>query len=288
MGKPAPGLPSHTWQWVRRVPAQDEHEWAERLAFLGSSLAIHASPGARTIRLEAYNETPAKLRHVQREFGGRLSRVDAARIIARCTAPRRPLILARNLAVIDAGADWPARRPEPSILLRIGGAMAFGTGEHATTSACLRFLRNEAARLAPGWTALDIGTGSGILAIAAEKFGAARVEALDNDSRAVRAAAANARLNKCRRVAFSTADILSWRPAPGCFQIVTANIYAEILRAAAPRIARAVAPGGCLVVSGILRDLEIGTAQAFTGRRFAIEKTSRRGKWATLQLRRRC
>ncbi len=278
--------PRHAWRWVRRVPARHEDDWTERLSFLGSALVIHARPGARTISFEAYGAKPGFLRRLVKEFGGKVLRVDAARIVARAVAPRRPLIFARDLAVIDAGAKWPARRPVPEILLRIGGAMAFGTGEHATTASCLRFLRDEAARLATGWTALDIGTGSGILAIAAEKFGASLVEAFDNDPRAVRAAAVNARLNKCRRVSFATNDILSWHPAPPGFQIVTANIYAEILRAAAPRIARAVASGGCLVISGILRDLEIRTAQAFTGHRFAIEKTSRRGKWVTLQLRR--
>ncbi len=286
MGKTGPARTSHTWRWIRRVPARDEDDWTARLAFLCSSLAVHARPGARTIRIEAYDSSPTRLRRVQRKFGGQVSRVDAARIVAHACAPRRPLLFTRNLAVIDASAKWPSRHPAPEILLRIGGAMAFGTGEHATTASCLRFLRDEAARLAPGWTGLDIGTGTGILAIAAEKFGASRVEAFDNDPRAVRAAEANARLNKCRRVSFTTTDVLAWRPAPPGFQIVTANIYAEILRSAAPGIARAVVPGGCLVVSGILRDLELGTAQAFTGHRFTIEKSSRRGKWVTLQLRR--
>ena len=164
--------------------------------------------------------------------------------------------------------------------------MAFGTGEHATTAACLRFLRDEAARLTPGWTALDAGTGSGILAIAAEKLGAARVSAFDNDPRAVRAARANARLNGCSRIDFAVANVLAWSPGRTRYPVVAANIYSEVLSAAAPAIARAVAPGGCLALSGILRDREAETLAAFAPRGLVAERVSRRGKWVTLLLRR--
>ncbi len=237
------------------------------------------------MRLELYSDLGAPLRRLAREFGGKVEKIDAAKIVARAAVPRRPLRLGRDLAVIDMHGSWPERLPAPRILLCIGGAMAFGTGEHATTAACLRLLRDEAARLHPGWTALDIGTGSGILAIAAEKFGADRVEAFDNDPRAVQAALTNARRNRCKRITISVADVLAQRAAPSRHTVVMANIYSEILRAAAPGIARAVAPGGCLVLSGILRDRAEETLRDFAAQGLVLEKTSRRGKWLTMQLR---
>jgi ribosomal protein L11 methyltransferase len=192
--------------------------------------------------------------------------------------------LAKDLAVIDAHGQWPASQSAPRHLLRIAGAMAFGTGEHATTAACLRFLRDEASRLDRGWTARDIGTGSGILAIAAGKLGATRVEAFDHDPLAVRAARANARRNHCRRSHFSEQDLLRWKPARR-HPVVMANVFSEILRRAARQITAAVAPGGALILSGILRIQEKETLTTFTARGLALEKAARRGKWVTLQLR---
>ncbi len=282
----AKALPRRIWRWVRHASATHEDAWRERLAFLGpANLVVHTRPGTKMIRLEAYHTSAAPLRQVAREFGGTVDQLDAEKLVARANAPRLPLRLARDLAVMDAHGTWPAKEKKPRILLRIGGAMAFGTGEHATTAACLRLVRDEAARLEDGWPMLDIGTGSGILAIAAEKLGAAQVVAFDYDPRAVKAAQANAKRNRCRRVKISRADLLAWKPGRARYPLVAANVFSEILRAAAPQIVDAVAPGGCLVLSGILRVQEKETLATFLDRKLQLEKTSRRGKWVTLQLR---
>lgn len=275
--------PRHVRRWVRHVSSAHEDAWRERLAFLGTSLVVLSRPGTKLSRLEAYGAEKI-LCQLGREFGGKLESVDTVTIAARANAPRRPLRLARDLAVIDAHGTWPAAQPKPRLLLRIAGAMAFGTGEHATTSACLRFLRAEAARLEPGWTALDIGTGSGILAIAAEKLGAGRVEAFDYDERAVRAAQANVRRNRCRRINLSRKNLLRWKPRRR-HPLVLANVFSEVLRLAAPQITAAVLPGGCLILSGILRPQEHEVLATFHARGFRLEQASRRGKWVTLRFR---
>lgn len=277
--------PTQVWRWVRHASARHEDAWRERLTCLGSGLVIYARPGVGMIRLEAYNDSAAPLRRVAREFGGQVARINCKRLVAQANTPRRPLRLARDLAVMDANGRWPQDHPTPRVLLRIGSAMAFGTGEHATTANCLRFLRDEAAGLDAGWTLLDIGTGSGILAIAAEKFGAAAAEAFDNDPRAVAAAQANARRNRCSRVSIRTDDIFRWNPGRERHPVVMANVFSEILRAAAPRIRRATAAGGCLVLSGILRTQEAETLQTFVDLGLSLEKAARRGKWVTLKLR---
>ena len=118
--------------------------------------------------------------------------------------------------------------------------MAFGTGEHATTATCRRLLADIAAELPAGFTALDLGTGAGILAIAAKALGASRVEAVDYDPVAVRIAQQNASTNGFRTIKVSRGDVLKLairRP----FDVVLANLFSDVLIAAAPRIAHATA-----------------------------------------------
>jgi ribosomal protein L11 methyltransferase len=275
-----------TWRWVRSAAAKYEDAWRERLSFLKpDSLVIHGHPGRKLIRIEAYAGKPAGLRVLAEVFGGKVEKFDTDRIAARANAPRRPLRIGRKLGIIDTNGRWPDNLPRPEILLRIGSAMAFGTGEHATTSSCLRFLINEAESCGPEWTCLDLGTGSGILAMAAEKLGAVRVRAIDYDARAVKAARENLRRNRCKRVTLTGDDLLKWNTGRTRYRIVLANVFSEILRAAAPRIVRSVAPGGCLILSGILRPQEKEVLRTFRALDLRHEASARRGKWVTLRLR---
>lgn len=277
-----------TWRWVRNASSKHEDAWRERLAFLGPGcLVVHGRPRAKVIRLEAYADKPQTLRQLARILGGKVEKFDADKIAARANAPRRPLRIGKMLGVIDAHGQWPADVPRPQHILRIGSAMAFGTGEHATTSACLRFLADEAKQCKTGWNCLDLGTGSGILAIAAEKLGAARVRAIDYDHRAVKAAQENVRRNRCKRVVVAAGNLLAWRPGRARYRVVLANVFSEILRAAAPRIARSLAPGACLVLSGILRPQEHEVLRSFRALGLKQEDAARRGKWVTLRLRAR-
>lgn len=274
------------WCWTRRVATTQEDVWRERLAENISALVVHGRPDARTIRLEIYASRKADAEHLIREFGGTLTHLNVDKILAKSTTPRRPLLLAQGLAVIDEHGTWPSHRPKPAILLRIGGAMAFGTGEHATTATCLRFLHNEASRLSSPWTALDIGTGSGILSITAERLGASHVTAFDNDERAVHAALTNVRRNRCRHITITTGDILRWRPGRARYPIVIANVYSSILCQAAPQIVCAVASHGSLILSGILRTDEKDILDSFVTPTLTLEKVVRRGRWVTMLLRR--
>ena len=277
-----------TWRWVRNARSGREEAWREALSFLPpDSVVIHGRPGKQTVRLEVYADRPEELRTIAGVFGGKVEKFDADKIARRANAPRRPLRIGNMLGVIDVHGKWPATSPRPRILLRIGSAMAFGTGEHATTSACLRFLAGEARTLPTGWTCLDLGSGSGILAIAAEKLGAAKVRGFDYDPRAVKAAQANLKLNRCRRAKITAGDLLSWRPGRERYQIVMANVFSEVLRAAAPKIVRTVARDGCLVLSGILRPQEKEVLRTFCALDLKHKATSRRGKWVTLLLRAR-
>jgi ribosomal protein L11 methyltransferase len=129
-----------------------------------------------------------------------------------------------------------------------------------------------------GFTALDLGTGAGILAIAAAAFGAGRVEAIDYDPVAVRIAKKNASTNGFSNIQVSRSNVLNLtirRP----FDVVLANLFTDVLIAAAPRIARAIKSGGWLIFSGILREQAPEVAKAFEAQGFSESRITMRGKW---------
>ena len=137
--------------------------------------------------------------------------------------------------------------PDPvAVNLILDPGMAFGTGSHPTTRLCLEWWeRNVAA----GCTVLDYGCGSGILAIAAARLGAARVAGVDIDPQAVEAARANAERNGVTALFADSAQ-----PVAGEYDLVVANILSNPLRVLAPAICAHVRSGGRLALSGILRE----------------------------------
>ena len=145
-----------------------------------------------------------------------------------------------------------ARAPDNSdttglITLALDPGLAFGTGSHPTTHLCLQWLDAQAGSLS-GLEVLDYGCGSGILAIAAEKLGAARVLGIDIDPQAVLSSGDNATNNGCTRASFGLPDL-----ALGQYDVVLANILTNPLKVLAPLLCGAVAAGGRLVLSGILQ-----------------------------------
>jgi ribosomal protein L11 methyltransferase len=138
---------------------------------------------------------------------------------------------------------WHEPPAQATRFIRLDPGLAFGTGTHPTTRMCLRWI----ARHAPaGQRVLDYGCGSGILAIAAARFGAAQVDAIDIDPAAVQSTLANAQANGVRL------DAGLPDQARGQYQVVLANILATPLKLLAPLLCSLVAPGGSLVLAGIL------------------------------------
>ncbi len=143
--------------------------------------------------------------------------------------------------------SWHEAPPEARTVIRLDPGLAFGTGTHPTTRMCLRWTARQAASLAGGWTrVLDYGCGSGILAIGAALHGARGIDAVDIDEAAVQATKANAQANAVTLRA-GLPDM-----ATGAYPLVLANILATPLKLLAPLLAGHVAPGGRLVLAGIL------------------------------------
>jgi ribosomal protein L11 methyltransferase len=159
--------------------------------------------------------------------------------------------------------------------------MAFGTGTHPTTSLCLAALSDLLAGR-PGASVLDVGTGSGLLAIAARKLGAGHVAGNDNDPVAVAVARENAERNGAE--VHLTEDPLPKLAGP--FQIVVANILANTLVELAPEIDRQLAPGGVVLLSGILGPQEEEVRAAYLARGLRpLEGGDRRdAEWSLLAL----
>jgi ribosomal protein L11 methyltransferase len=121
--------------------------------------------------------------------------------------------------------------------LVIPASAAFGTGQHATTAMSLSFLERLTHKWQDGWSLADLGTGSGILALAAKRFGAGRVIGIDVDAKAISVAKANARLNKIDNVDFRLGDLRKWKPIRAR-DIVAANLYSELLIEILPKLKR--------------------------------------------------
>lgn len=183
------------------------------------------------------------------------------------------------------GSHHPAP-PNRARGILIDGGMAFGTGQHATTLGCLLALQ-DTAKQRPLGRVYDLGCGSGILAIAAAKLCRRAVLASDIDPQAVTVAAGNAARNNVAHLVnvvcadgFHAANIRGKTP----FDLITANILAGPLQGMAQDLCTALAPGGLVILSGILAKQERAVFGAYRGRSMVRRRRYRIAEWSTLVL----
>jgi ribosomal protein L11 methyltransferase len=158
--------------------------------------------------------------------------------------------IGQRLVIRPSWRDYTPKKEE--VVLELDPGMAFGTGLHPTTRLCLEQIEQ---RVRPGIHVLDVGTGSGILALAAAKLGAENVYAIDNSSIAVESAIANAAANGLSdriMVVLGTLDETEATRMAGQYDLVLANILADVIGAMASQLAWAMKPGGLLIASGII------------------------------------
>jgi ribosomal protein L11 methyltransferase len=185
------------------------------------------------------------------------------------------------------GAHDAGRVPAGTVALKIEAGAAFGTGHHGTTVGCLRALDGllKTRRFAK---VLDVGAGTGVLAIAAARAGARRVVGTDIDGPSVRIAAENARLNRAR-ARFVRANGLghSLVRRSGPYDLALANILARPLIDLAGDIAGALGPGGVVILSGLLRSQARAVRAAYVARSFRAVRRIDIDAWTTLVMQRR-
>jgi len=211
------------------------------------------------LQLEIVCKSRTDAQKLVSEFGGRGKKLprDWLKRFARIYETR-PLKIGKRLLIFNLGGTSAARlsrhKGRSHIFIPAGGA--FGTGDHATTALSLRLLEQLTRQWNAGWSIVDLGTGSGILALSAKCFGAEHVVAIDLDPVAISTAKTNAQLNKIDNV-------------------VTANLFSQLLIEILPKLKR----GRWLILSGVLRDQEKEFIYALRRSKIDIVQVRRRGKW---------
>jgi ribosomal protein L11 methyltransferase len=302
---PLPAVPRPSF-WELRVPTSPET--AEALTnFLWEQGALgvveEESPGeAPRLRafypedrssaklLAAVNEYRAALAALGFAVGGRAAEIGPLLDAEWASAWQQsfpPREIGERLIVLP---PWTERAPSPRIAVVIEPGRAFGTGHHGSTEGCLALLEAEAGRWRTGSDAprrvLDVGTGTGILAIAALKLGAPRVRAIDVDPDAVAAVSHNAALNGCADAIEPALEGIE-AVAPGvAFDLVLANLLTHTHLALAAAYARIVAPAGAIVLGGMLDGEDAEVAERLRPAGFTPDGRVVVEGWSSVRLRR--
>ena len=267
--------PMSMYRWTRLSTQRMEEDWYARLAFIEPEhLVMLTQPGSSALKIQVFGDKKTVERLV-RDFGGKMTRLSPEVWTGGRT--RAPLSIRGRLKVHSDEASF--READNTMRdLFIPAGMAFGTGDHATTATCLRLLCDLVDELPTGWRAMDAGTGTGILAIAAEKLGASSIEAFDFDPVCIRVSKENAQANNCRKIEFAIADSRK----VGRFKsahVILANLFSELLVASAPGFAKKLHPGGHLIFSGVLRSQSEEVSRGLQACGFQKPRLVVRGKW---------
>ena len=270
--------------WSKLSAVRWMDAWEERFAG-NPNLVIEIIKGGKSIRVRLFCETKKAADAIVRQFGGSVRQMAGGEW-------NKPVAPPRPLKVRDVFLLTPENRPKELAALKkanpkreiivIPPEMAFGTGDHATTSTCLRLLVDVArSRKGTDWTVADLGTGTGVLAIAARKMGSGETYACDFDPFAVAVGVRNIERNGTPEIQMKEQDVLKWKPRKKGYDVVMANLFSTVLIEAWPVIAKSLAPKGDLIVSGILATQAWEVFKAAASNGLGFTKVIKKGKWVT-------
>ena len=282
---------SPTWlEFTQQVPK----ELVEPVSYLfhryGRGATIEEQPESPLVTLRTYLTSGSTWRRARLEIGVKL----IARVM---TVPELKVVevserdweeawkahftLLHISARLVVKPSWVEYEPAPGeAVVELDPGMAFGTGHHPTTHGCLEALEEA---VTPGARLLDLGTGSGILSIAAMRLGASHATALDVDPQACRVARQNVRAaGLSRAVRVARGSLPHPRVEDGAYQVATANISALIVSEKAPYLSRALAPRGVLIASGFQASQGPSVEAALTQAGFELEGRRDREGWLTV------
>ena len=265
------------YRWTRLSTQSLEEDWYARLSFIDPEhLVMLTQPESTSLKIQVFSDKKTA-DHLVKNFGGKVTLLKKDAWAHDSIPPRAPLAIRDRLKIHSDEATWKAS-PKPENAIFIPAGMAFGTGDHATTATCLRLLCDLVPELPTGWRAMDAGTGTGILAIAAEKLGASSIEAFDFDPVCIRVSKENAQANNCGKIDFTTADsrkVGGFKSA----HVILANLFSELLIASAPGLAKKLLSGGHLIFSGVLRSQAEEVCRGLEASGFKKPRLVSRGKW---------
>jgi len=272
------------YHWSKLSSIKWIDAWEER--FYGNDRSVIAEiKGGKSVRVEVYCETEKEALEIKKQFGGTVREVKTQNWVALSAIEKPPLKIRDALLVSGtrevSEADSLREENPKRHVVQIPAEMAFGTGDHATTSTCLRFLVDISREQKNSeWEMLDLGCGTAVLAIAARMLGAKSCEAHDYDPQAVRVSKQNVKLNRVSDITLKEQDVLEWKPQQ-TWSVVIANMFSTILQQAFPTIVKAVKNDGDLVISGILAEQWEVTKQWGEDAGLEFGEVVKKGKWVT-------
>ena len=279
------------WVWKKTISKANEELWQQQVGNIPGAVFSEGFHAER-INIDVYSETEEEVLVLQACYGGKVEAVQTVDWVAATAPENTPPLIIRDKLVISACADAEAleelraKYPE-RIILTFPAERAFGTGNHATTSTCLRMLCDEVKQRKEPWTLTDIGCGTGVLALAGLRLGAQSAISFDFDPIAVDVAQRNIERNGgADNLSLFQADVFEWAPKDGeQADIVLANLFSAVLMKAFPRLLAAMKPeGSILIISGILNTQAEETLQAAQAVGLKVLKVVSRGKWTTAKL----
>lgn len=276
------------YRWSKFIEGDRLDEWENR--FIAEGIFYVLEKAEKNLRwlISVYTPSSEEADDLLTRFGGTIDPLAPAQWQPAPGSGEEMLLRVRDTLLVT-GSEDPAvirrlRDEHPGrIVLSFPPQLAFGTGSHPTTAGCLRFL-SDFAKSRPGrpWSVLDLGCGSGILAIAAAKLGATRVLAVENDGMALIYARENAvRHGVADVVDFVEGDAIALMAAEADqpYDLIAANLFSDLLEVLFPRFPVHLAPDGELIVSGFLAAQAASVSSHAEAAGLPLVATMRRGKW---------
>lgn len=276
--------------WSKRAAATSLEVWEHRFQGVEEShFIISGTPSQPTVQLEVYCQTQKEAQTIRQQWGGSVKRLKMQNWAALAPPPPGPVKIRDRFVIVAQREEKDLEKLKKQFpgreLISVPPDMAFGTGHHATTSTVLRFvvdLAEKWERESRSWTLLDLGCGSAILGIAARKLGAESVWGCDFDAQAIRVARENAVANRTDGLALEVADVLKWKPKIR-YDLVIANIFADILNSIFPKLVRSVKRDGVVMISGILHTQAAECLAAGRAAGLEFDRVVKRGRWLSAQ-----
>jgi ribosomal protein L11 methyltransferase len=276
------------YRWSKSVDEEDLEEWETKLLMSDVAFSAEKQVKRKRWQLSSFLTTREQADLLRAEFGGGVTEVRPGDWQPSAEAGANSLLKIRDSLLVTESEDevvlkslenkYPGR-----ILLSFPPQLAFGTGGHPTTAGCLRFLVDLAKERANRpWRLLDLGCGSGILAVAAARLGASEVIAVEIDEMALGYARRNAERHEVAdRITFLAGDVIPMLESGelGSFDVLAANLFSSLLVTLLPFFPSGLTDDGEIVISGFLTSQAKEVAEAAKAAGLPLCDFLRRGKW---------
>jgi ribosomal protein L11 methyltransferase len=295
IGNPQSAIRNSHWWLVMLDVSRDAEEEASALLFeLGSTGIITLEESSESLKLGAYFNEMANADRIKTSVEAVFKRAGRGDALISCSISAIPdqdwmqkwkegfeAVEIGDRLVVAPSWKLPGEG-EPRVVIQIDPGMAFGTGTHETTRLCLEAIEREWH----GGSLLDVGTGTGILAIAAALLApGSRVAAIDVDPQAIAVARENIAINGVS----ASVELLEGQPlnhAGQSFDVVVANLTAEVIVALMDDLANCLAPGGLMILSGILSELAEDVERSLMASGLTLTEGREAGEWCAVMARR--